>query len=63
MKWQPIETAPKDGTDLLLWEPSLGQSVIAHSVNGEWPWFYKPTHWMPLPDPPVTAEARAPEEG
>jgi hypothetical protein len=60
MKWQPIETAPRDGT-----------RFIAHIANGMITvGFYiqsrhfaadslgggqgdtRPTHWMPLPEPP-----------
>ena len=67
--WQPIETAPKDGTRILLFVPPYGASTghysparsnwgekaslwIAHAVlNKE----AAPTHWMPLPEPPLTA--------
>lgn len=68
--WQPIETAPKDGTFVLLLEED-GDPVIGAFVDfkGKEPsgyhngWFdnisgqyeITPTHWMPLPDPP-TAE-------
>lgn len=66
--WQPIETAPKDGTRIL----TIGEEGFAIT---KWKddlqmWFkyyttskcnlkkpvgnplYKPTHWMPLPQPP-----------
>lgn len=56
MKWRPIKTAPKDGTDLLLGF-SNGDDVTVGSFDGD-EWFdqhsfwLKPTHWMPLPEPP-----------
>ena len=58
--WQPIETAPKDGTVVLL----LGRSgrhadgffePKAYNGIGVWVWPYvhaEPTHWQPLPEPP-----------
>lgn len=65
MGWQPIETAPKDGTEVLLIGryPSATStptfSDIYHgwrSLKGHWtrwPHPFDPTHWMPLPDPPA----------
>jgi len=61
--WQPIETAPKDGTEIL---GSDGVARTSIQWDGEfldrwelaWPGAYAedvsfyPTHWMPLPDPP-----------
>ena len=62
--WQPIETAPRDGTEFLAtngeyrfitaWRPADCRSGFGsiHSCCG----YYedqKPTHWMPLPGPLV----------
>lgn len=54
--WQPIETAPKDGSFILLATP---KGRIADGfwspVYGVWSWPYvmvEPTHWMPLPGRP-----------
>ena len=55
-EWQPISTAPKDGSFILLATP---KGRIADGfwslVYGVWSWPYvmvEPTHWMPLPTPP-----------
>lgn len=71
--WQPIESAPKDGTDLLLWCPVEHDVAVAGFQHvGYWDdfsdgWqipdtnmYIQPTHWMPLPTSPRTSSA-APE--
>lgn len=59
MTWQPIETAPKDGTMILVVEPKNNQRllVIYHKQWAMWLSVpgriqVRPTHWMPLPLPP-----------
>ena len=59
VQWQPIETAPKDGKELiLLWVPAMGHGLM--KWNGIWDdRVYNcdgPTHWMPLPSAPKPTE-------
>ena len=68
-KWQPIETAPRDGTEILCFIPEHTWGLL--TVKEEYKvlrfiqgvtWANQglyteyPTHWMPLPKPPETEE-------
>ncbi|MDH2239114.1 hypothetical protein N5K27_22655 [Pigmentiphaga sp. GD03639] len=62
--WQPIETAPKDGTRVLLATPR-GRMADGefHARYGVWSWPYvmvEPTLWRPLPTPPIDAARSTP---
>lgn len=64
--WQPIETAPKDGTDFLMCHAETGDMMVVfydepsaeapdhcwHRMDGLAYHRDLPTHWMPLPEPP-----------
>jgi hypothetical protein len=67
-QWQPIETAPRDGTNILAIvsgnHPDSGEAFTPEVVfwridqwwNDCWGYDstdYEPTHWMPLPEPPA----------
>ena len=60
--WQPIETAPKDGKQVLVgFEGQFGWVFYVAdafgSSTGNHMRFAKPTHWQPLPDPPAKIDA------
>jgi hypothetical protein len=64
--WQPIETAPKDGRNLLLGSlPDQWVCMGFYEKEGEWGWYetgshwtdahdgcVNPTDWQPCPEPP-----------
>ena len=67
MQWQPIETAPKDGTFIITYLPprfvdEAGLTMIQRWKGTKLQWItagapnrarlWQPTHWMPLPSPP-----------
>lgn len=58
MKWQPIETAPRDGTIFIAWFGEYAESGYFWE-GGSFVWQHDgdspmtgPTHWMPMPPPP-----------
>jgi hypothetical protein len=61
MEWQPIETAPKSGRDMILLLTQSRFPQVAFS-NTWWTSGFsvecKPTHWMPLPPPPTEKETK-----
>lgn len=68
-EWRDIETAPRDGTHVVVFEPRktpvvayFSQAIEMFSNLG---WQstpggcrYNPTHWMPLPSPPGEAKGQ-----
>ena len=61
-EWQPIETAPKFVESMFICE---GLNGISFGFKGSHNWAinadtekYRPTHWMPLPNPPPAKEGK-----
>jgi hypothetical protein len=71
-RWLPIDSAPKDGSEVLIY--SMGDMGICYWRDDDtmigWTWgmgmrFWNPTHWQPLParPMPIPAPAAATTEG
>lgn len=68
MRWQPIETAPKNGSEILVrygetvsvvhWDEDAAEMYdgVGWRDIGDMGWGgtvgLEPTHWTPLPEPP-----------
>jgi hypothetical protein len=61
-EWQKIETAPKDGRSILIWQSRTARPWKVARWDLTWQrWLFggkanaqpQISHWQPLPDPPV----------
>ena len=54
MTWKPLDTAPKDGTEVLLVDPEVGRIVGCYDASfSMWVapgYCLNPTMWMPIPE-------------
>ncbi len=69
--WQPIETAPTDGRDLIMTSTDWnGDIMVGSFAFGKWRenpspegCSFTPTHWMPIPPmPAATTEGQSPAQ-
>lgn len=73
-EWQPIESAPKDGTKILAFarnpeyapdtymavaEWATAKPAFGSVAGWFWPYAIRPTHWMHLPTAPEAPESRS----
>ena len=56
-EWQPIETYK--GGEVILFYPAEPANILTERIIFGRPGGYrKPTHWMPIPEPPASGEVR-----
>lgn len=67
-RWRSIETAPQNGTPILVYAENTGwEFFVVKWIETAWytldsdynpfaPGLRQPSHWMPLPAPPKVAE-------
>lgn len=61
LQWQPIETAPKDGSKYLVWAGGIGTAYYRQGYSEAYgpfsdnlsAWKGRPTHWMLMPKGPL----------
>lgn len=74
-EWQPVDTMPRDGQWVIVFRPEAeetGDPVITVAQTSKYPttspqgvqhytqrWCH-PTHWMPLPAPPLSSPVETP---
>lgn len=65
MKWQPIKTAPRDGTYIITFDEKSNRFRVDYCdiSDEEEPFLGNPTHWMPLPAPPSADAVKSAEGG
>ena len=63
--WRPVESAPKDGTSIMLYDPDFTREGHTGQFIGDYDygwyseyydWALEPTHWMPLNPSPLESE-------
>jgi len=64
MTWQTSDTAPRDGTHIIvipygdLQDLQVSWFIPEEDRWANWNWHSQPSHWMPMPEPPAGEDRR-----